>query len=59
MFRYTFVFLSLSFFAATAQSAWDEKFYNPQPLADDVILPLPCEGSMAFRIVKTNTHKPP
>ncbi|OBW91065.1 sulfatase [Gallibacterium genomosp. 3] len=58
MFRYTFVFLSLSFFAATAQSAWDEKFYNPQPLADDVILPLPCEGSMAFRIVKTNTHKP-
>ena len=37
--------------AASAQSAWDEKFYNPAPLADDVILPLPCDGAMVFRRV--------
>lgn len=27
-----------------AQAGWDEKFYNPAPAADDVILPMPCEG---------------
>ncbi|MGO1617340.1 MAG: SUMF1/EgtB/PvdO family nonheme iron enzyme [Oceanisphaera sp.] len=32
-------------------AAWDEKYYNPKPLADDVILPMPCEGAMAFRKV--------
>ena len=37
---------------------WEEKFYNPKPLEGDVILPMPCEGSMVFRIVKTETHSP-
>ena len=37
---------------------WEEKFYNPKPLEGDVILPMPCEGSMVFRVVKTETHSP-
>lgn len=32
-------------------AAWDEKYYNPKPSDDDVILPMPCEGSMVFRKV--------
>ena len=32
-----------------AQAAWEHKFYNPIPLDDDVILPMPCDGAMAFR----------
>lgn len=36
--------------AGTAQ-AWEEKFYNPKPDKDDVILPMPCDGAMAFRKV--------
>ena len=32
-------------------AAWDEKYYNPKPGDDDVILPMPCEGFMAFRKV--------
>jgi len=31
-----------------AQAAWEEKYYNPKPLADDVILPMPCEGSLVI-----------
>lgn len=58
MFKYSILLFSLFGIATTAQSAWEEKFYNPQPLADDVILPLPCEGNLVFRIIKTNTHKP-
>lgn len=34
-----------------AQAGWEEKLFNPKPVADDVILPMPCEGSMAFRKV--------
>lgn len=30
-------------------AAWDEKYYNPKPSDDDVILPMPCDGAMAFR----------
>lgn len=33
--------------------AWDEKYYNPQPAAEDMILPMPCGGAMAFRAVAT------
>lgn len=32
-------------------AAWDEKHYNPKPSDDDVILSMPCEGSMVFRKV--------
>lgn len=31
------------------QAAWDERHYNPKPLEDDMILPMPCEGAMVFR----------
>lgn len=38
--------------------AWDSKFYDPKPLDGTVILPMPCEGAMAFRVVQTNTRQP-
>lgn len=45
----TGVFVS---FAANANNiAWDEKLYNPMPLEDDVVLPMPCDGAMVFRKV--------
>lgn len=34
---------------ACAAESWPEKLYNPAPIAGDVILPMPCGGSMAFR----------
>lgn len=51
------VFVGLAFGAAHAiavannegGSAWAESLFNPKPLADDVILPMPCNGSMVFR----------
>jgi hypothetical protein len=36
---------------AGAADSWPEKLYNPAPIAGDVILPMPCGGSMAFRKV--------
>ena len=33
--------------------AWPEPLYNPRPLADDLILPLPCGGALTFRPVAT------
>lgn len=34
---------------ATGQSInWQERYYNPQPLPDDLVLPMPCGGAMAF-----------
>ncbi len=42
--------------AATAE--WPENFYNPQPLPDDILLPLPCDGAMAFRWVQANGRVP-
>jgi len=45
-------------YACTAQASWDEKYWNPKPLPDDVILPLPCEGAMAFRKVAIPLNKP-
>lgn len=40
-----------------AQS-WDPKFFNPKPIDDDVTLPLPCDGFMAFRKVLVPVKKP-
>lgn len=37
--------------AAGAQTAWPEAQSNPQPLAGDLLLPMPCGGQMAFRPV--------
>jgi formylglycine-generating enzyme required for sulfatase activity len=36
---------------ASALAADDDTLDNPKPLADDVILPLPCDGEMVFRYV--------
>jgi len=38
---------------AAEQITWPEPLYNPAPRADDVLLPLPCGGAMAFRAVAT------
>jgi len=32
---------------------WDEKLYNPQPAAGDLLVPMPCGGAMTFRVVGT------
>ena len=34
---------------------WPEALFNPQPLADDRVLPMPCGGAMAFRTLATAT----
>ena len=41
--------------AAAQAPPWDPRFFNPPELArpDDVVLPLPCGGAMAFRPVVT------
>lgn len=39
--------------AAQAQERWAAEFWNPKPLADDLILPMPCGGAMVFRPVPT------
>lgn len=39
-------------------AAWPEALYNPRPLADDLILPLPCGGGLAFRPVATPADNP-
>jgi len=31
---------------------WDQTYFNPQPLADDFELPMPCGGAMVFRPVE-------
>ncbi len=31
---------------------WQERFYNPQPVADDLLLPIACGGAIAFRPVE-------
>lgn len=37
--------------AAVAQPKWPANLFNPQAKPDDVVLPMPCGGSMAFRRV--------
>lgn len=45
-------------YSCAVQATWDEKFWNPKPLADDVILPMPCDGAMAFRKIAIPQNKP-
>lgn len=48
-------------FAVLAQETaepWPEAYYNPQPAEGDLILPMPCGGSMTFRRVDTPTDGP-
>lgn len=45
--------------ATAVQAApWEEKHYNPAPAKDDVVLPMPCEGSMVFRRVDVPASGP-
>lgn len=37
---------------------WDEAIFNPKPLGDDLIFPMPCGGAMAFRPVDTQASGP-
>lgn len=43
--------LPLGLACLQASAAWEEKLYNPIPDTDDVVLPMPCDGAMAFRKV--------
>lgn len=38
---------------AARAADWPQDFWNPDPAEDDVALPLPCGGAMAFRRVDT------
>jgi formylglycine-generating enzyme required for sulfatase activity len=33
-------------------AAWEEKYYNPMPAAEDVVMLMPCDGAMVFRKVQ-------
>ncbi len=37
---------------AAGPVTWPEKFFNPTPAADDLVLPLACGGAMVFRPVE-------
>ena len=50
--------LAGALFSAPALAAWDEKYYNPKPLPDDVLLPMPCDGFLALRKVQIPLHGP-
>lgn len=39
-------------------TAWETQFYNPKPAADDLILPMPCDGSLVLKKVFTPTNRP-
>lgn len=43
---------------ASVAAPWETRFFNPKPSDDDVVLPLPCEGSMVFRRVLVPVNKP-
>lgn len=43
--------LGLGFLLQAHAAGWEEKHYNPMPTADDVLLPMPCDGAMVFRKV--------
>ena len=38
--------------------AWDQKYYNPQADSEDIILPMPCDGAMAFRKISVPVSRP-
>lgn len=44
--------------ATAAEEPWPERVYNPMPLEDDVILPMPCNGAMAFRKIHVPARAP-
>ena len=62
MFKLHWRLVVLSVLFAVGHSAqaqpWEPRFFNPKPLADDVVIPLPCEGSLTFRKVLVPGAKP-
>lgn len=54
--------LAASLLLASSQTAsaaaWETKFFNPKPAEEDLVLPMPCEGSMVFRKVHVPLDKP-
>ncbi len=40
---------------AQAPPTWPSNMYNPTPLPDDLVLPMPCGGAMTFRRIDTPT----
>ena len=42
--------------AAALELNWPEAWYNPQPLAEDLLLPLPCGGALILRAVPTPAY---
>lgn len=44
--------------AVSQAEPWPPQMYNPKPLEDDVILPMPCDGFMAFRKVTVPFAEP-
>lgn len=44
--------------AAQTTIAWAERLYNPKALKDDLIIPVPCDGAMAFRPAITEASGP-
>jgi formylglycine-generating enzyme required for sulfatase activity len=44
--------------SSTAAARWEEKLFNPKPLPDDVILPMPCDGAMVFRKIYVPLSRP-
>jgi Sulfatase-modifying factor enzyme 1 len=50
-------FIALALFVLFSQSAtadpdWPEKLFNPAVRKDDIVLPMPCGGSMVFRKIE-------
>ncbi|WP_333495252.1 formylglycine-generating enzyme family protein [Kluyvera sp. CHPC 1.251] len=44
--------------SAVQAEPWADKTYNPKPDSEDIILPMPCEGSMVFRRVDIPASTP-
>ncbi|AWB34945.1 formylglycine-generating enzyme family protein [Orrella marina] len=44
--------------ASKSEIKWEAAYFNPQPLPDDVVLPMPCGGAMTFRKVLIPVEHP-
>lgn len=57
--KYLFAGLAISLLPLLSYAQpWDSNLYNPKPSKDDVILPMPCDGSLVMKKVFTPTNKP-
>lgn len=43
---------------AAAGATWPESYFNPKPADDDLVLPMPCGGAMAFRPIEVPGGRP-